>query len=237
MRNLLVVVTLALPAAVAADGLPEPPPTLGFIIAPLSEETRREIDFPEALGGAVVLHVYRGSPAFRAGVRDGDVIRRIDGRSYPSPFFDPLSGRSVGANVHAAVWREGETETLDVRLADAPLLFSWACADGEPLACTQLGLLFLRGEGVPQDEARAASLLHQACSADEIPGCTALAALHLSETSGLRDDGRAAALLERACGAGDPAACGQLGLLAANGQGVPRDDARARAPREGVRIR
>lgn len=46
-----------------------------------------------------------------------------------------------------------------------PAALQKSCDDGNARACSDLGLLYTKGEGVPKDAARAAQLYQKACDA------------------------------------------------------------------------
>ena len=51
------------------------------------------------------------------------------------------------------------------------LRWEQACTGGEAKGCFNLGRLYEQGQGVPQDERRAATLLEQACRAGVSKAC------------------------------------------------------------------
>jgi TPR repeat protein len=51
------------------------------------------------------------------------------------------------------------------------LRWEQACTGGEAQGCFNLGLLYARGQGVPKDECRAATLFEQACRAGMSEAC------------------------------------------------------------------
>jgi serine protease Do len=77
-----------------------------------------KLDRPE---GALVSNVDPGSPADDAGLRTGDVIRKVDGQPIvASGDLPALIGQATpGAKVTLEVWREGQREELTARLGDA----------------------------------------------------------------------------------------------------------------------
>ena len=111
--------------------------------------------------------------------------------------------------------------------ADAARIFRRACDGGEALACTFLGYMLERGEGVEQDEAGAGALYAQACGMAEVSGCYNLGVLTEQGRGVAKDERRAAALYEQACDGGDIGGCYNLGVLFAQGRGVASNQARA----------
>ena len=77
-----------------------------------------KLDTPE---GALVSNVDPGSPADKAGLKAGDVIRKVDGHTIVSSGDLPsLIGQSApGTVVSLDVWRQGKDVELSAKLADA----------------------------------------------------------------------------------------------------------------------
>ena len=82
-----------------------------------------------------------------------------------------------------------------------------ACDRGDAQACSNLGVRFEAGDGVPQNADAAETLYGRACEAGEELACANLAAL-LPERGGSNDD--AIALLEGACNDRAPIPCLRL---------------------------
>jgi serine protease Do len=72
--------------------------------------------------GAYVAVVTPGSPAAVAGVRQGDVITKLDGETIRSSAdaVDYISSRAIGASMTATFFREGDLRQLGARLTAAP---------------------------------------------------------------------------------------------------------------------
>ncbi len=77
-----------------------------------------KLDTPE---GALVSNVDPGGPADKAGLKTGDVIRKVDGRTIVSSGDLPaLIGQSApGKKVTLEIWRQGKREELVAFLGDA----------------------------------------------------------------------------------------------------------------------
>ncbi len=77
-----------------------------------------KLDKPE---GALVSSVDAGSPAEQAGLKYGDVIRKINGQSIvASGDLPALIGQATpGEVVTLEVWRQGKREDLAAKLGDA----------------------------------------------------------------------------------------------------------------------
>ncbi len=69
-----------------------------------------------------IRHVVRGSPADKAGVRDGDEIVRVEGNAVSSPteVTRAVSAHAVGDKIDVVVQRGGQTHTLSVTLTPRP---------------------------------------------------------------------------------------------------------------------
>jgi S1-C subfamily serine protease len=72
--------------------------------------------------GVVAYQVPRGTPAARAGVRNGDVIVRLDGVEIASAedLFSALRRKQPGDQVAVTFLRNGDRITRTVRLANVP---------------------------------------------------------------------------------------------------------------------
>ena len=79
----------------------------------------------EAAGGALVTRVVDGSPAADAGVRHGDVVLSVDGRSVKETrdLIDYVSAQGPGKTVALELLRDGKRISREVKLAER---------DGEP---------------------------------------------------------------------------------------------------------
>ena len=77
-----------------------------------------KLDRPE---GALVSNVEKGSPADQAGLRSGDVIRKVDGEPIVASGDLPalIGQKKPGTKVTLDVWRQGAREELSARLGDA----------------------------------------------------------------------------------------------------------------------
>ena len=87
----------------------------------------RIIDQKTALGnevpqGALIQNVISGSPAEKAGIKDGDIITKVSGNKISgddSSLASEIANHKVGDSVSVEIWRNGETKILDVILEEA----------------------------------------------------------------------------------------------------------------------
>ena len=94
---------------------------------------------------------------------------------------------------------------------DILLLLDRACQLRNPLACLNLGLASLRGDGgIPQEPALARALHLRSCELGLPVACARSAALINQGIGGPADREEAERLLRRACTLGDPGACEAL---------------------------
>jgi hypothetical protein len=90
--------------------------------------------------------------------------------------------------------------------------FERRCNAGELQVCFRVAQILWRGEGVPADPARAASLLEKVCADPKgnVEACVDLAQLHDRGEGVRRDSARATELLKKACAAGEMYGCDLL---------------------------
>lgn len=109
-------------------------------------------------------------------------------------------------------------------------LYEQGCGAGDVRACFNLAIKLRKGEGVPADAARAATLFERACdSGEELAACVSLAYGYSNGLGVSKDEARAAALYEKACKGGESVACFNLGIKLRDGAGVTRNAPQAAA--------
>ena len=93
---------------------------------PVPEFQEPDFDMPERLldfeGGALVKEVVEGGPADEAGLREGDLITRIDGERI-APALDLarlVRTYEPGDHVELKVNRDGDELTIDLRMGEDP---------------------------------------------------------------------------------------------------------------------
>jgi serine protease Do len=76
------------------------------------------LDSPE---GVLISSVERGGPAERAGLKSGDIIRRLNGQTIVTPgdLSSNVSLSKPGERVALDVWRDGKLVRIDATLGDA----------------------------------------------------------------------------------------------------------------------
>ena len=82
--------------------------------------TKSAIKMPT--NGAVISEMSPGSPATHAGLRAGDIIVQIDGKTMEGAgdVIDYVSARAIGSKVVVGYWREGKLATAEVVLGELP---------------------------------------------------------------------------------------------------------------------
>lgn len=98
-----------------------------------------------------------------------------------------------------------------------------ACDSGNPIACDELGMRHLRGDGTAKDSKKAAALFERACDGGDAQGC-----FNLGESYGFGDGvtksaAQAVSFYQRACDGSEPLGCAQLAIIYAGSLGVPKD--------------
>ncbi len=94
---------------------------LGVYIDPIPSKIRTELELP-ARGGVLVTRVVRGGPAANAGLKPGDIVLKMDGKSVPGP--DELAWMAgnvgVGKQIVLNVQRGGTLADITVTLGALP---------------------------------------------------------------------------------------------------------------------
>lgn len=122
----------------------------------------------------------------------------------------------ISASLVGAEDQAGSVEALTQR-----------AAQGEAQAQLQLGLLYAKGQGVPQDYAEALKWYRLAAAQGNAEAQFSLGVLYAKGEGVAPDGAEAAKWYHLAAAQGNAEAELNLGLLSATGQGVPQDDAEA----------
>jgi serine protease Do len=95
--------------------------SIGYLeVAPLTTHVARQLGVTGE-GGALVQRMRRDSPAYRAGIRPGDVVVSFNGVPVTDPghFLRLVSDTAVGATATVEVIRDGRREELRVQVTQA----------------------------------------------------------------------------------------------------------------------
>jgi serine protease Do len=97
-------------------------PYIGVSVKSINDALKQDYGLPDK-NGALVQTVAPDSPASKAGLRPGDVVRSLDGKPVKSnkEFVDGLAGRKVGDTVKIEILRNGSIkQTLNMKVGDKP---------------------------------------------------------------------------------------------------------------------
>lgn len=108
---------------------------IGVHLQELTDDVRKGLDI-ELTKGVLVSDVERDAPAELAGIEEGDVIVRFNGKSVASPdeLRDAVRGVEPGKEVRVEIMRDGKAKTLAVTVGERPEPqgFIWK-SDDEPV--------------------------------------------------------------------------------------------------------
>ena len=94
---------------------------IGAVTATLTPEEAKRLGH-NLSRGAVIVRIFEGSPAERAGLRNGDVITAVAGRAIDSreAFSTATATLAAGQTIAVTIDRGGTTRTIEVRAGDPP---------------------------------------------------------------------------------------------------------------------
>ena len=94
---------------------------IGAVTATLTPEEAKRLGH-NLSRGAMVVRIFDGSPAQRAGLRTGDVITAVGGRAIDSreAFSTATATVAAGQNVSLSINRDGAARTIEVRAGEPP---------------------------------------------------------------------------------------------------------------------
>jgi serine protease Do len=94
---------------------------LGVQIQSLSEDTAQALGLPNA-NGAIVAEVISGSPAEKAGFKQGDVVLKMNGTAVKDnrDLTRRVGGLNAGETATFVVWRDNREMTITVTIAKRP---------------------------------------------------------------------------------------------------------------------
>jgi serine protease Do len=100
---------------------------LGATIGPVTPELAQEFKVPDT-SGALVQDVSPGSPAAKAGLKPGDVVRKFNGQTVPdsSELLAKVANTNPGTPVTLEILRNGQQQTVSVTLEQRPSNLSYA---------------------------------------------------------------------------------------------------------------
>jgi len=92
---------------------------LGVSIVDLSQEAKKDLGIGDG-GGSFVYNIYKGSPAYKAGILPGDFIVKVAGQPVEdtSHFLFVVAGLSPKRTYDFELLRSGKTEKLSVRIEE-----------------------------------------------------------------------------------------------------------------------
>ncbi len=95
---------------------------LGVTIQDVDENTAKALELPEARG-ALVASAREDDPAHKAGLRAGDVIVELDGKSIrdAGELTREVGNLQPGQKVEVKFWRQGRTHTVELKLGERDL--------------------------------------------------------------------------------------------------------------------
>jgi len=114
-----------IPSAIVVSNVPAPggtpaaksPLWLGVSVDPLPDMVRAQMPTDDGVG-VIVRHVVDNSPAAKAGIKENDILLRLDNQDLfnSDQLYGIINGRKEGAFVHVMVMRKGKTSTITASL-------------------------------------------------------------------------------------------------------------------------
>ena len=123
---------------------------LGVAIQPLTEDIARSFGY-KSMKGALVSDVLEGSPASKAGIRQGDIITRFNGKEIKDSRHLQLivADTPVGTTVPAEIFRDGKAYSVTVTVDNSDKAAAARPKAGETLPAEE-GLFGMSVEELPE---------------------------------------------------------------------------------------
>ena len=95
---------------------------IGLIVQDLDERLAQYLKYP-GTRGVMVESIEAGSPARKAGFKEGDVLRAIDSRKIKSrdEYLSATKSLAIGQTVGIDLWREGKTKRISIKMRSFPV--------------------------------------------------------------------------------------------------------------------
>lgn len=108
---------------------------LGVQIQDLTTDLAEYFGLPDNKG-ALVAKVLKGSPAEKAGIKEGDVIREYNGKVIENTkdLLNRVMHTEVGKNVELKIWREKKEQTLKIKIGKRPKIIKEVGIEGAGLS-------------------------------------------------------------------------------------------------------
>lgn len=96
-------------------------PWLGVQVQSLNEETSAYLNY-KGTNGALVAGVLSDSPASSAGLKQGDIITKWDGKEVATPdaLVELISKSKIGQRVQVTVYRDGKLRAIQIVVTEKP---------------------------------------------------------------------------------------------------------------------
>jgi TPR repeat protein len=223
-------VLLQLPASVVQAAATQA--KLAMVADPLGRAEAQRLGLSSS-GQPRVSYVVPGGGADKMGLRQGDIILRVNGRSVASvkQYTDIIKELALGGRVDLVVLRDGQTQQLtgtnrtDLDVADE-LQKVKAQAD-DPAAARYIAAVYWNGQSVARDAAEAAKWHRKAADSGERHAQFALGAMYESGQGVSPDIAEAARWYRKAADQGDAESQKILGTMHYTGRGVAKSYSQA----------
>jgi serine protease Do len=148
---------------------------LGVSIGLLSDALAKKFDVPDT-SGALVQEVTAGGPADKAGLKDGDVIRKLNGQSIADSgdLTSKVTNLNPGTEVRLDILRDGKPMTIQVTLGERPANLGVTAGVGKsPIEGTLRGLTVQNLTPDLRDQLGLPSSTHGVVVTEVDPSCPA----------------------------------------------------------------
>lgn len=97
-------------------------PWIGINMTNLSPELAKSLGLPENTSGIAVAQVIPGGPAEKAGLEQGDIIQRVDGKPMSSSkdMQDLVRSKPANSSLNLQILREGKMQAISVKTEILP---------------------------------------------------------------------------------------------------------------------